>query len=249
MKIKYSLLLLLSATIGLSACTKSTTPGPAGTNGVNGNTGTTGATGAAGAAGAGGPQGVAGATGATGVAGATGATGATGTAGATGATGATGAVGSTGATGATGATGVAGATGATGAVGATGSTGATGAAGTAAAISSYVFTNVGVQILGTSTLAVPAITQTIVDQGVVLVYFRNTGTNSWFALPYSEAGNTLSVQSYTVGALNFKSNFTSNALDFKIIIIPGTSLTTFMARNPGLNLNDYNQVAKAIGIN
>jgi hypothetical protein len=226
MRIKYLVPFLLLIIISLNACKSSSTPGPTGATGATGAAGTAGATGAAGAAGAGGPQGVAGATGATG------ANGTNGTVGATGAIGATGA------------------TGATGVDGAAGATGATGATGASTNIASYIFTNKSVFLVGNTRFLVPAITQAIVDQGIVLVYFRNTGTTtSWNPLPYSESGNTLNLQSYGVGYVDLKSNFTSSGLDIRVVIIPGTSLTTLMAHNPGLNLNNYDQVAKAIGIN
>lgn len=229
MKIKYLLPFLSVIIISLNACKSSSTPGPTGATGTTGAAGTAGATGAAGAAGAGGPQGVAGATGATG------ATGTNGTAGAIGATG------TTGATGATGADGVA---------GATGTTGATGATGASTNIASYIFTNQSVFLVGNTRFLVPAITQDIVDKGIVLVYFRLTGaTTSWNALPYSESGNTLNLQTYGVGYVDLKSNFTSSGLDIRVVVVPGTSLTTLMAHNPGLNLNNYDQVAKAIGTN
>lgn len=222
MKIKYLLSFLALALISLNAC-KSTTPGPTGANGTNGTTGATGATGVAGAAGAGGPQGVVGATGATGAVGATGVVGATG---------------------ATGADGVAGATGADGATGATGATGAS------TVIANYLFTNQSVFLAGNTRFLVPAITQDIVNQGIVLVYFRNTGTTTaWFSLPYSESGNTLNISTYGVGYVDLKSNFTSTGLDIRVVIIPGTSLTNLMLHNPGLNLNNFSQVAAAIGIN
>jgi hypothetical protein len=265
MRIKYLVPFLLPAIISLNACKSSSTPGPTGATGVTGAAGTTGATGAAGAAGAGGPQGVAGATGATGAngtagaVGATGATGATGAAGTAGATGAAGTAGATGAAGTAGATGAAGARGATGATGATGTagatgaigaTGATGATGASTNIVSYIFNNQSVFMVGNTRFLVPAITQIIVDQGIVLVYFRNTGaTTSWNPLPYSESGNMLNLQAFGVGYIDLKSNFTSSGLDIRVVIIPGTMLTTLMARNPGLNLNNYDQVAKAIGIN
>jgi hypothetical protein len=193
------------------------------TPGPQGATGNTGSTGPAGAIGVGGPQGVAGATG---------------TNGTNGSTGATGAVGSTGAVGATGSTGIAGAT------------GSTGATGPAAQINNYLFTNQSVLVAGNTRLLVPAIDQSIVDEGMVLVYLRDTGTTgSWFALPYSSSGNTLNMVDYGVGYVDLKANFSSSGIDFKVIVIPGTSLTNLMLHNPGLNLNNYSQVAAAIGIN
>lgn len=191
-----------------------------GPTGANGATGATGVTGAAGASGAGGPQGPAGGTGATG------------------------------ATGTTGAVGPIGATGATGATGDTGATGATGATGSSTDISNYLFTNQTLVLAGNTRFLVPAINQAIVDQGIILVYFRNTNTSgSWFALPYSESGNTLNVQGYGVGYVDLKSNFAAAGFDIRIVVIAGTSLTNLMLHHPGLNLNNFGQVSAAIGIN
>lgn len=238
MKIKYLLPVLLAAIIGVNACKTTTNPGPTGATGATGVTGATGATGAAGADGPGGPQGVSGATGATG---------ANGTNGAAGATGATGATGADGANGANGSNGTNGATGATGAAGATGATGATGANST---VANYLFTNQTVFIIGLTHFVVPAINQDIVDKGIVLVYFRNTGTTTqWNPLPYAESGNTLNLQDYGVGYIDLKANFTSPGLDIRVVVIPGTTITNMVLHNPGLSLRDYNQVAKAAGIN
>ena len=239
----------------LGACKKTITPGPAGADGALGATGPAGSTGATGASGPQGPQGATGAngaTGATGPAGATGATGATGPAGPTGATGATGATGPAGATGATGATGPAGPTGATGPQGPAGQNGADGAAGSNGAdgnanVSSVLLTNRSVILTGFTQFSVPAITQDVVDKGLVLMFFRITGSNSgFFAMPYAEAGQTLALSSYGVGYVSVKSNFTASGLDFRVVIIQGTSLTTFGAAHPNVNLRNYSEVASAL---
>ncbi len=198
---------------------------------------------------------ITGSCGKTGPAGPKGDTGATGNTGATGATGAAGPQGATGPTGATGATGTTGPQGPAGPAGATGSTGPQGPAGPAgqngqdAAVNSYVFTNKGVVLVGNTRFNLPAITQSIVNSGIVLAYFRNTGTTtSWNALPYAEAGNTLTIASYGVGYIDLKANFLGSGLDFRFVIIPGTSLTNMMAKNPGLNLNNFSQVQAALNI-
>lgn len=221
MKLKYLLIpiLLLALTIGLNAC-KSTTPGPKGDNGAAGANGATGATGA---------------------------TGPTGNAGAQGPTGATG---PNGATGPAGATGPQGEVGPGGANGADGAPGVQGPPGTDAAILNYLFVNRSVVLVGNTRFVLPAITQSIVDQGIVLVYFRNTGTTtSWNALPYNETNNTLNIASYGVGYVDLKANFASSGLDFRVVLIPGTSLTTMMSHNPGLNLNNFNQLSAALHLN
>ena len=210
--------------ISLNSCKKE--PGPQGPTGVTGATGTTGATGATGPQGPAGPQGAAGAAGATGTAGATGATG------------------PQGATGATGATGPAGPQGATGATGATGPAGAPGTQ-----VQSFLLLNQSVSLTGYTTFKIPAITQNIVDEGVVLAYFRTTGsTGSWYALPYSESGRTIVLSDYGLGYVDIKANFGQSGLDFRIVVIPGTSLTTLAIRHPDLNLSNYAAVAAAFNL-
>jgi hypothetical protein len=102
--------------------------------------------------------------------------------------------------------------------------------------------------VGFTTLNIPAITQDIVDQGTVLVYVRNTGaTGSWYPLPYSASGNTINLDSFGVGYVNLKANFTqANAFDFRVVVISGTGLTTLNVANPNLNFKNYNDVARAL---
>ena len=227
--------------------------GPMGATGATGPTGATGATGANGsngATGANGTNGTNGTNGATGATGANGANGATGANGANGATGANGANGATGANGANGATGATGANGATGATGAAGATGATGATGNAD-VSTYILRNVNVPLTGTN-FSVPAITQSILDQGLVLVYVSATGiTGPWYALPYSSPTTTISLLSYGldgggVGQITVTANTNVNGLYFKVVVIPGSSMTLLNVINPNLNFKNYGQVASAL---
>jgi hypothetical protein len=80
--------------------------------------------------------------------------------------------------------------------------------------------NQGVFEAGLTKLTVPAITQSIVDEGTIMVYLRNAGTSGgWYPLPYAESGNTLVVNDFGVGFINLKANFTlADAFDFRIVI-------------------------------
>jgi hypothetical protein len=228
-KTRYLLPILFLAAISINAC-KSDDPAPSTVTGIQGSTGNTGlagatgATGLQGATGPGGPQGVAGTTGANGIAGTNGNTGATGS------------------TGATGADGIAGSPGTPGSPGVQGATGATGSAD----VQSYLFLSQTVAPLGDITFNVPAITQSIVTQGVILVYVRNSGSNMWYPLPYSEAGDTLTVEDYGVGFVAVKPNFNGTNLDFRIVVIAGTNVTTLMVTHPGVNIYNYAQLASAL---
>lgn len=160
--------------------------------------------------------------------------------------------GGTGPAGAAGATGPAGATGAAGPQGSTGPTGATGATGPAGAnadANSYLLLNRSVFTTGYTPFGIPAITQDIVDKGVVLVYVRNTSTTSWFALPFNEAGTTISLAAFRVGFIDIKSSVAASGLDFRVVVLAGTNLTTLMVAHPGVNINNYDQLAKVLNIN
>jgi len=190
-----------------------------------------------------GPQGDKGDTGAPGANGAVGATGPAGPQGANGNTGATGATGPAGPAGPTGATG---ATGATGPAGPAGPTGPQGPSGTQ--VDSYLLSNQTVNLTGNTRFLIAAITQDVVDKGMVLVYFRTTGSTIWYALPYAEDDRTLKLTSYGVGYIDVKANFTSGGLDFRVVVVAGTSLTDLEAHYPGLNVNNYKQVASTLNI-
>jgi hypothetical protein len=94
---------------------------------------------------------------------------------------------------------------------------------------------------------VPAITQDIVDQGVVMIYLRPTGsTGAYYALPYSDSGTTITMADYGVGYVDIKSSVSETGLDFRIVVIAGTSLSSLQLTHPGINVNDYNQLASAL---
>jgi hypothetical protein len=98
-------------------------------------------------------------------------------------------------------------------------------------------------------MSVPAITQSIVDQGIVLVYFSNTGTSGpWYALPYNNGGTTITMVNYGVGTVSVTSTTLQTNLYFRVVVIPGTSVTLLNVANPGLNYRNYSQVAAALHI-
>lgn len=212
---------LMICLFSMNACKKGD-PGPAGANGTNGTNGAQGPKGDTGSPGPGGPQG------------------------ATGNTGSTGGTGPQGPQGPEGPTGPQGPTGPAGPQGPTGSTGADGTM----SVKSYLLINKSVTLTGFTNFAIPAITQDIVDSGVVLAYFRTTGsTGAYYALPYSEAGRTITLSDFGVGYVNIKANFSQSGLDFKIVVIPGGSVTTLQVAHPNINFKNYSEVASALHIN
>jgi hypothetical protein len=109
-----------------------------------------------------------------------------------------------------------------------------------------VLRNINVPVTG-ATLSVPAITQPIVDQGLVYVYFSATGTTGpWFSLPYTNGSTTISVVRVSVGSVDVTTNTNQTGLYFKIVVIPGSSVTLLNVTNPGLNFKNYSQVASAL---
>jgi hypothetical protein len=181
--------------------------------------------------------------------GAPGPAGTNGTNGAQGPKGDTGSQGPAGPQGATGNTGATGGTGAQGPAGADGANGANGADGTMS-VKSYLLINKSITLTGFTNFAIPAITQDIVDKGIVLAYFRTTGsTGAYYALPYSEADRTITLSDFGVGYVNIKANFSQTGLDFKIVVIPGGSLTTLQLAHPGVNFKNYTEVATVLHIN
>ena len=155
--------------------------------------------------------------------------------------------GATGPKGATGSIGTAGSGGPQGPAGNPGVTGPKGDKGDAGA-NVMTFLKTGVQTVTTGTdIAVPAIDQNIADSGLVWVYFSagSTAGPPWFALPYSSNGSTINLVSINVGKITVTSS-PSQALSFKIVIIPGNSVTTLATTNPGLNYRNYAQVASAL---
>ena len=80
-----------------------------------------------------------------------------------------------------------------------------------------------------------------------MAYVRNTGSTTWYALPYNLSGNTLNIADYGVGYVDIQSNFNSGGLDFRIVVVAGSSVT-ILAAHPHINLNNYSEVAAAYNL-
>jgi hypothetical protein len=183
-----------------------------------------------------------------------------------------GATGPIGAIGPIGATGPAGTNGTNGTNGATGTTGATGATGTANVLysawitpASYTKDTVFSIYHFYANIPASAITQSILDNGTVVVYGKLDGytTAIWptaqvsplpITISYEEGTTTYTdtwsalvtpgnVQIDFVDNLNLYGGI-SNAHEFRYIIIPGAVLTA--VTNQHINLKDYNQVQRAL---
>jgi hypothetical protein len=81
----------------------------------------------------------------------------------------------------------------------------------------------------------------------VLVYITPTGnTTGYYELPYTEAGANIGVGYFSVGQVNITTSQKETGIDFRFVIIAGTSLTGLQLTHPGVNLNDYNSVKSAL---
>ncbi len=212
-----------------------------------------------------GPQGEQGIEGEKGDKGAKGDKGDKGDTGARGATGAQGPKGDKGDPGATGATGPRGATGATGPRGATGATGPQGPAGTANVIysdwmsfqQSQRDTTIDGTYLKVNHLVAPRLTQTIIDRGVVIVYWRYLTTV--VQLPYtSDAGSGTGPSK--ASTINFvpkpgviyitrythdnSASIGFGSIQFRYVLIPGGVSATM----GNIDLRDYDAVKAALNI-
>jgi hypothetical protein len=105
---------------------------------------------------------------------------------------------------------------------------------------------------------VPAITQSVVDKGIVACYRTGTNTNIWTALPYSFSfplGSTVQVINYDVnhslGKVYFRVSSTDDLLsapvteqNYKVVIITPQGKIA----NPNVNYNNYAEVAEKFGL-
>jgi hypothetical protein len=113
-------------------------------------------------------------------------------------------------------------------------------------VQTYVERNITVSPAGT-TIPVPAITQGILDQGLVLAYYGTSTSGPWYPLPFNNGiGFTVATTSISVGQILVTSSQTASGSYFKIVVIPGTGVTYLNVANPHLNFNNYNQVAAAL---
>lgn len=102
-------------------------------------------------------------------------------------------------------------------------------------------------------LDVPEIDEDIVDNGVVLVYYRETPTNAWTALPYTFISHNPEYLEkldmiYSLGFVGVQSMATDRSANpyvgtFRVIVAPGIGL----GKNQ-VDLSSYKAVAKHLGI-
>jgi len=149
-----------------------------------------------------------------------------------------------GADGSTGLQGLQGAAGADGVDGVDGADGADGADGVDgnANVSSRLFEAFPVAI-GDNVFDVPEITQDILDNGFVHAYINVTGTDTWFAVPYSIANATgtidVNIDTITLSTVNLFSSF-AQTLNVRFVVVAGINVS-------GVDFSDFKEVKKRFG--
>jgi hypothetical protein len=97
------------------------------------------------------------------------------------------------------------------------------------------------------TLKYPAITQSVLDKGSVMVYMQlKTDTTTWWTLPYSNSAAHFQI-AYSVGMVRVCCDVNpgfANTLKFRVVLL---SPTIRMA-NPTVNFNKYSEVKKVFNL-
>ncbi|MFC4218716.1 hypothetical protein [Flagellimonas marina] len=97
---------------------------------------------------------------------------------------------------------------------------------------------------------VPAVTQDILDYGVVLAYLRPLNANLWFGIPYYYQTSSLTVYAISPGTVTLSSTFDVTSYDFRFVVIQGTDGSASKAisveqelKQAGVDISDFYQVA------
>jgi len=122
-------------------------------------------------------------------------------------------------------------------------------------VKSYLFEDQSYSI-GTGTIfEIPAITQSILDYGVVLVYTRAVGANFWYSLPIYNGNDFMVIHTIRLGELNLRCSYSGSAVDFRIVVIEGTDGSASKAmsveqelKRAGVDVSDFYQVADYYGL-
>jgi hypothetical protein len=115
-------------------------------------------------------------------------------------------------------------------------------------VPSSSWTSSGGNTVWTTTLTASAITQTIVDRGMVSVFFQSG--SGWIALPYSNPQNHyFTVYGFALGSVQISITTESGYVltspgsnVFRIVVISPSNKIA----NPNIDWKDYNQVKEAL---
>jgi hypothetical protein len=87
-------------------------------------------------------------------------------------------------------------------------------------VTSYLFEDLTFAVGDNGPYNVPAITEDILSNGVVLGYISVVNP-TWFPLPYINDINQLSINYVEIGSVVINSNFNSTIVDLRIVVIEG----------------------------
>jgi hypothetical protein len=161
--------------------------------------------------------------------------------------GATGPAGPQGPVGAQGPAGLAGADGTNGTNGTNGTDGTNGNAN----VRSTIVRNVQLTLYTTTSIAVPALTRDILDNGAVLVYARPAGSSIyWTPFPLMDglSDTWIWVNHLEVGWVRFHADFGVSPQDIRVVTIAGTPASALVSRYPGVDFGDPEAVQRALGV-
>jgi hypothetical protein len=102
----------------------------------------------------------------------------------------------------------------------------------------------------TASITAPKITQEIIDRGTILCYFKYV--NESFALPFTGSDGVSSLLyynfSYSIGLINFRTNFIERTYPVRYIIIPGGASATGKMAQPDYKKMSYKEVCQSLHI-
>ena len=121
-------------------------------------------------------------------------------------------------------------------------------------VKTYVFENVALTTGNNNVFQLAELNQDIIDNGVVLGYVSNV-ENAWYPMPYLDLGESVAIYYVTLGSLALSSTIDSQELNFKFVLIGGSSGTGGKKsgeesknaiynelNSAGVDINDYNAV-------
>ncbi len=121
---------------------------------------------------------------------------------------------------------------------------------------SVLFENQSV-VIGDNVLDIPELTQDIYDNGGIIGYVTVIGNNYWEAFPVTSGGSViLEIDRIEVGSITLRSTFDQSGLNFRFILIAGTSSSAMAGRQnivpelkkSGINVHDYHAVIDHFGL-
>lgn len=90
-------------------------------------------------------------------------------------------------------------------------------------VTSYIFKNIIFEVGVSDPIYVQAITQEILDNGVVLGYLHEESTPEWYPLPFVSGNGHISIYIVALGLVVIESTSQTNPLDLRIVVIKGSA--------------------------